>query len=146
MTQVAFDPVLFRKQFPAFEDESLFPDDCLLIYFDMATCYISDQTNDILDEKCLTLLINLLTAHLTFISIEVAAGGDTTLVESATIDDVMVKSAIPDVDDPFTWWILQTPYGKQYDTLLGTIIAGGFYAGGSFDLQAFRGSTGHFNA
>lgn len=146
MTQVVFDPVLFREQFPAFSDESLFPDACLQIYVDMATCYISDQTNDILDEKCLALLINLLTAHLAFIGGQVDEGGDTTLVESATIDDVMVKSAIPDVDDPFTWWILQTPYGKQYYSLLGTLIAGGFYAGGSFDLQAFRGSTGNFNA
>ncbi len=146
MTQVVLDPDLFREQFPAFSDASLFPDSWLQIYWNMATCYISDQTNDFLGETCLTLLVNLLTAHLTSIGGTVEDGGNTTLVESATIDDVMVKAAIPDVDDPFVWWILQTPYGSQYYNLLSVKIAGGFYCGGSYDLQAFRGSSGNFNA
>lgn len=146
MTQVVFDPELFREQFPAFSDASLFPDACLQIYWDMATCYICDQTNDLLSETCLKLLINLLTAHLVFISTELENGGDTALVESATIDDVMVKSAIPNVDDPFTWWILQSGYGKQYYSLLESQIAGGFYAGGSLDIQSMRGPSGNFNA
>jgi hypothetical protein len=146
MTQIVFDGDVFRKSFPAFADESLYPDECVSIFWDMATCYISDQTNCLLDEKCLTLLINLMTAHLVFINNAQEEGGDTAMVEQATIDDVMVKSAIPDVEDPFTWWMLQTSYGKQYYSLISSMIAGGFYAGGSLDISAFRRAAGDFNA
>lgn len=146
MTQVVFDSSVFRALFPEFSDGSQFTDDCLQLYWDQATCYISDQTNSCLDEKCLTLLINYMTAHILKISEASSMGGDTALVESSKIGDVSVSAAIPNIDDQFAWWINQTPYGKQYYALLSSKIAGGFYAGASLDIQAFRGASGLFNA
>jgi len=146
MAQVVFDPEAFRALFPEFADETTYPDATLQMYWDMATCYISDQSNDCLSETCLTLLINLLTAHLAKFNTNTNSGDGNALVESATIDDVSIKAAIPDVDDIFNWWILQTDYGVQYYAILSTQAAGGFYIGGSLDFNAFRGASGNFNA
>jgi len=146
MTQVVFDPDQFRAMFPEFSDGSVYTDACLQMYWDQATCYISDFTNCFIGEQCLQQAINLLTAHITKINAEASMGGDTALIESSKIGDVSVSAAIPNVDDQFAWWINQTPYGKQYYALLSAKTAGGFYVGGSSDIQAFRGANGIFNA
>lgn len=146
MTQVVFDATTFRTLFVEFSDASLFPDATLQLYWDQAICYISDISNSIISPTCLQNLVNYLTAHLAVINTSILAGDDTYLVKSATIDKVSVSAAIPNVSDTFTWWILQTPYGKLYDALLGSLIVGGIYVGGNLGIPAFRGPTGVFNA
>ena len=68
MAQVVLNAAQFRERFEEFRDSSRYPDTCIQLYWDMATCYISDQSNQCLSEKCLQLAIEFLTAHLLRIS------------------------------------------------------------------------------
>lgn len=146
MAQVTFDVTFFRTTFVEFTSETIYPTATLQMYWDQAICYISDESNFVLDTTCLTLLINLLTAHLAVINTTINEDDDTNLVKSASIGRVKVDVAIPKIPDQFTWWINQTPYGKQYDALLGVKSTGGLYIGANLGIQAFRGPSGQFNA
>ena len=154
MSTVTLDITQFREGFPAFSNETLYPDTLLNTQWAVATCFLSCDTNSIINETCLTQLLNLMLAHLLFIYGQVngiTASGDTIgtnnpqIVKSATIDDTSVTVEPPPFGtDQFAWWMNKSPYGEQAYAMLGVLIVGGFYVGPSDELDAFRKVNGNF--
>ena len=144
MAILTFDVALFRQQFPAFANVTTFPDVMLQMYWDMATCYISDSDYGWLSGTCRQLAINLMTAHLTAISVLIANGQTSILVKGAHIDKISVDLQTPPLKNQWQWWLQTTPYGQQLDGLLQINSVGGFYIGGLPELSAFRRVGGGF--
>lgn len=138
MATLVFDVDLFREQFPAFANETTFPDAMLQMYWDMAICYISDNGSyGFLVDDCRQLAINLMTAHLTALSVLIAAGLAPQLVQNSTIDKITVGLTPPKLLNQYQWWLSTTPYGMQLLALLQAKSVGGWYVGGSPVLAGF---------
>jgi hypothetical protein len=144
LTTLTFDVALFREQFPAFSDVTTFPDAMLQMYWDMATCYISDCDYGWLNGTCRQLAINLMTAHLTALSVLIAAGTTPQLISSSTVDKITVTLKMPETPNQWRWWLNTTPYGMQLLALLSAQSVGGFYIGGLPELSGFRKVYGTF--
>jgi len=146
LSDIVFDPVLFREQFPAFSCDAHYTDAMLQMMWDMAVCYISDCNYGCLQGNCRQLAINLMTAHLQYISDKAVNGATTGFVTSATIDKVSVSTQAPPATNQtfFNWWLSQTPYGQQLLALLKAKSVGGLYIGGLPERSAFRKVGGIF--
>jgi len=144
---IEFDPALFREQFPQFSDDVKYPDAFLQMYWDMATCYISDSDYGFLSGDCRVLAINLMTAHLVLISALNAGDGTPTdpgVVTSSSVDKVSISIQPPPNQDQWSWWLSKTPYGQQLEALLSANIVGGYTIGGLPEKSAFRRVGGFF--
>lgn len=142
---IAFDVAIFRAQFPAFSNETTYPDALLTAFFDTATCYVSSDNSGRLTGDCRLRAINLMIAHLVTISDLVAAGRTPKFVQSASVGSVSTTVTTPPTnDDQFNWWLSLTPYGQQLQALLSVSAIGGFYVGGSRERAAFRKVGGVF--
>jgi hypothetical protein len=135
-TQFTFDVDKFRTMFPAFADETKFPDAALQEFWNLAICYISDKNYGYLNNDCRFNAINLMTAHLTALSVLISAGKTPFLAQSSTINKVSVTLTPPKLSDQWSWWLSTTPYGAQLLALLQAKSVGGWYVGGSADLAA----------
>lgn len=144
MTTITFDIAEFRERFPEFEDDTKYPDAVLQKYWDMATCYISDEDYGCLSGTCRNLAIELMTAHLTNIGEGTAIGEAPVFVNSSTVDKVSVSVTPPPQKDQYEWWLNLTSYGQQLLALLKTKAVGGCYIGGSPERAAFRQVGGYF--
>ena len=144
MSVIIFDPAAFRVQFPAFANITTFPDITLQAYFDAGTCYVSDQNYGRLTDACRVLALNLMTAHLTALSVIIAAGQTPALVQSSGIDKINVSLTPPPLKNQWQWWLSTTPYGAQLFALLTVRAAGGFYYGGLPERSAIRKVGGVF--
>jgi Protein of unknown function (DUF4054) len=137
---LTFDVDAFRIQFPAYASTVQFPDATLQAYWDSATCYMSDVGNyGSLQGTCRQYGLNLLTAHLAYISQLIASGQVPYVLGAATIDKVQITAVPPPLKTQFGWWLSISPYGQQLWALLQANIVGGFYIGGSPILSSFRG-------
>lgn len=146
---LTFDVTLFRTQFPAFSNATNFPDETLQMYWDMATCYISDTNCGVLNGNCRQTAINLMTAHLTQISVIIGANPTTSgtpkVVTGSTIDKISVTLTPPPFNNSqYWWWLSTTPYGAQLLALLQAKAIGGMYVGGLPETAAFRRVGGIF--
>ena len=142
---IEFDVTLFREQFPAFASVATFPDARLQMYWDNATCYVSDVGNyGWLQGRCRRLAINYMTAHLTALSVLIAAGQTPGLVQNSAIDKISVGLTPPPLKNQWQWWLSTTPYGQELLALLQTRSTGGWYIGGRPELAAFRKVGGRF--
>lgn len=141
-----FDVEEFRVFFPAFASETLFPDDTLQMYWDSATCLVENTQSGclMLEGDCRFRALNLMTAHLTALSVLIAAGQTPGLVQSATVDKVSVSLTPPPIQSQWQWWLSLTPYGQQLLALLQVSSVGGVYIGGLPELSAFRKVGGIF--
>lgn len=137
-----FDVDEFREQFPAFADEAAFPDATLQQYWNAATCYVTPVDFCWLQGDCLQSALNIMTAHLTALSVLIAQGQNPAFITSATIDKISV--AIQPLTEMNEWqrWLSATPYGAQLLALLQVKSAGGFYIGGLPETVAFRKVAG----
>lgn len=133
-----FDIPAFRISYPAFADSTAFPNTTLQMYWNNATCYISTNDYGALTGNCRYNALTLMTAHLTALSVAVAAGKLPNLPTSATIDKVTVSYLAPPVKSQWAWWLSLTPYGQQLYALLQSVSVGGFLVGGSPERLAFR--------
>lgn len=142
---IVFDVTQFRAQFPAFQNPVMFPTATLQMYWDSATCYVSDTGNyGWLQGDCRRLAINLMTAHLAALSVLIASGQVPYLAQNATIDKVSVGLTPPPLKNQWQWWLMTTPYGMQLQALLQNRSVGGWYVGGRPELSAFRKVGGRF--
>ena len=150
MATIEFDVAQFRQALPAFAYETQYPDAILQVYWDTATCYISDEDYGCLTGACRRQVLNLMTAHLCVISENAQKGSDassgqvTNFITSATVDKETVSVAQPPAKDQWSWWLSTTPYGQQLQALLSANIAGGLYIGGLPEKSAFRKVGGVF--
>lgn len=153
---LVYDDALFRAQIPAYADVTKYPEATLQAWWNTAISYISPtqtlnwwevgQTagNDNTPQQ---LAINLMTAHLIFISGLIANGKASPgggIVSSATIDKITVSTVPPPVKSQWQWWLSQSPYGANLLALLSLKSTGGFYIGGRPELAAFRRVGGCF--
>ena len=143
---LTFDVSSFRTQFPAFGSPLGFPDATLQMYWDMGTNFVSNINAGVLNGAGRQLALNLMTAHLTALSVLIASGQTPVIVQGSTIDKVSVTLTPPPVQSQFRWWLNTTPYGMELLTLLQVRSAGGFYIGGAPELSAFRIVGGGFGS
>lgn len=139
-----FDIPAFRISYPAFADETLFPDATLQMYWDTATCYIDNLNWGWLRGDCRYKAITMMVAHLAALSVIIAGGQIPGLVQSATVDKITVSLTPPPLNNQFQWWLSLTPYGQQLLALLQVSSVGGFYIGGAPERSAFRQVGGGF--
>lgn len=141
---IEFDIVQFREMYTQFSDTNLFPDTALNNYWDVATCFVSDNDCGYLNGKCRQTAINLMTAHLLALSLIQNRGKVTGLMQSATISMVTVSLTPPPIPNQWQWWLNQTSYGQQLLALLQGAAAGGMFIGGSPERFGFRQFGGYF--
>lgn len=142
---IAFDAAIFRAQFPAFADETAFPDATLEAYWDQATCYVSDCDYGRLSGACRRLALNNMTAHLCQLAQDITNGNTVGIANSATVGSVSVSLSPPPFGtDQWSWWLNLTPYGAALEALLAQAAIGGFYIGGHNERGSFRRSGGGF--
>jgi hypothetical protein len=141
-----FDVTEFRVQFPQFADPLLFPDATLQGYWNAAICYIDPYDFEYMDGDCLQLALNLLTAHLTALSVLIAQGQNPGFVKDATIKNVTISLMPPTLNPSrqWAWWLSGTPYGAQLLAELQSTSVGGFYVGGLPETRAIRKVGGIF--
>jgi len=138
MTTIAFDPVIFRAQFPEFANETTYPDAMLQMYWDNATCYVDDNGSyGVLQGTCRRLALNYMTAHLLQIAAFIASGQTPAIVTNATVDKVSVTTTPPDNKNHWQYWLSTTGYGQQLLALLKAKSVGGFYIGGLPETDPF---------
>lgn len=145
MSILIFDVTQFRTLFSAFSNVTLYPDATLQMYWDMGTCYISNNGSyGWLTGTCRQQALNLMTAHLTALSGLIASGQTPYLMQSSTIDKITVTLTPPPLKTQWQWWLSTTPYGMQLYALLQVSSVGGWYIGGLPESSAFRKVGGIF--
>jgi hypothetical protein len=138
MASVTLNITQFRTRFPAYANETTYPDATIQATWDTAVIYIGNVTDDCLSEDQLELALEQMTAHLLFIQDKLSSGATQTgTVTSSSIDKVSVTIAAPKNDDEWEYWLNQSPYGQQLLALLNTICVGGFYIGGNAPRTAY---------
>jgi hypothetical protein len=85
-----------------------------------------------------------MTAHLTQLSVQIAAGQTSYLIQGSTIDKITVNLTPPPLPNQFRWWLETTVYGQQLMALLQVRSSGGFYYGGLPEPTAIRKWGGIF--
>lgn len=144
MADHTFDSVAFRAQFPAFTSTTKYPDGQLSGYFTMATVYIYPKDWSGLCGAQLQLVLDLMTAHLTWLN-QLVVSGNTAVapLAGASIDKVSITLTPPPTNtSAWAYWLNSTPYGKQLLALLRLLSRGGGIVGGTPERDAFRGAYG----
>jgi hypothetical protein len=137
---LTYDDALFRQQIPAYASTAEYPEATLQAFWDSATCYMSDVGNfGVLQGSCRQNGLNLMTAHLVYISNLIARGQVPYVLGAATIDKVQITAVPPPLKNQWGWWMSVSPYGQQLWAMLQVNSVGGFYIGGSPVLSSFRG-------
>jgi len=144
MTTVAFDDQIFRQQYPEFVNPDTYPPAMLNNWFTMASQYINPNSDAYRSLDVVTLMLNLMVAHLAKSMTMIAAGQTTAVVTGATEGSVTVSMEPPPTKNAFQWWLSTTPYGAQLRALLFQQGVGGFAVGGSLERSAFRKANGIF--
>lgn len=144
MATIVFDVAAFRVAFPAFANDTTYPDATLQAYWDAACCYISPEDYGWLHGACRVRALNLMTAHLAALSTMIANGQAVGVGQSATVGAVSVSMVPPPIKSGFQYWLAITPYGIQLWALLSAKAAGGLYVGGLPEKSAFRKVGGVF--
>jgi hypothetical protein len=123
---------------PAYSDPVKYPEAILQAFWDSATNYISNKsTFGVLVEEKRQYALNLMTAHLVYISGLIASGTVPYLMQNSTIDKITVGLTPPELKNQFQWWLSVSPYGQQLLALLQILSVGGFYIGGTGPRLAF---------
>ncbi len=98
----------------------------------------------LLNGSALQAALNLMTAHLAQLSIQIASGTAAGPVVGASEGSVSVSFLPPPGKSAFSYWLSCTPYGQQLLALLSLQGAGGFLVGGSLERASFRKAGGAF--
>lgn len=148
-----YDDALFRKQVPAFADETKYPPEMVQVYWDIACFFIEDTSSPchMLQGAQLQYALNLMTAHLMSLALAAAeddggvpGSGGGGPITSASIGEVSVTRMQPPAADGWQYWLSGTPFGSALWALLGAISAGGFSVGGLPERTGFRKIGGVF--
>jgi hypothetical protein len=130
---IHFNEAAFRAHFPAYATTTPQTSSPVLqAYWDTATAYVSDRSGGCyvggLTVAQQTLALNLMTAHLVFLSLAVQSGNTPGILTGATIDKISVTLEPPPAANAWRYWLNQSPYGQQLLALFEVASAGGFYA------------------
>lgn len=139
-TQIIFNSTEFRSLFPAFGNQTLYPDATLNNDFTLATGYVSDRAGGCfiggMSAARQKQALYLMTAHLLAIGDAIATGSNPALLQAATIDKISVTQTPPPVKNQWQWWLSTTAYGQQLLALLQVASVGGFYVPGAPPARA----------
>jgi len=128
-----------NPQFKAFSNPAEYPEVTIQAYWNSAINYISDVRNcgNVQGEQR-RYAIDLMTAHLMYLSTVIAAGQVPGIMQNAQIDKVSVGLTPPPLKNEFDWWLMISPYGQMLLALLQANTAGGDYYGGSAPRLGFN--------
>ena len=144
-TYITFDWSLFQTQIPAYANPVVYPETTINTWWTTATNYISDIGNfGALQDGARAYAINLMTAHLIYISNLIASGTVPYLMQNSTIDKVSIGLTPPPLKNQFQLWLSVSPYGQQLLALLQVNSVGGFYIGGNAPRASFGYQGGAF--
>lgn len=136
---LTLDYALFQQQIPAYAS---YAQPTVQLWWDAATNYMSDVGNcGSLQGDARQYALNLLTAHLIYQSVQIAANQVPGIMTNATIDKVTVGLVPSPLPNQWQWWLGTSPYGQQLLALLQSKSTGGFYIGGSPVLAGFNWAT-----
>lgn len=143
---LTYDDTDFRSLFPFFSNSTTYPEAALSNWFTIGTNYVSAYNSLFLNNARRQTALYMMTAHLAALNdiIIADAGAAPGLEIEARIDKIQVTLQPPPVKNQFQWWLSLTPWGQQLLALLQVRSVGGFYVGGSGELQAFRRVGGMF--
>ncbi len=144
MATILFDVDVFRAQFPGLFPDPPNTDAFIELFWDAATCYVSNDTAGALSVACRTQVLNLVTAHLITIMESAQAGNQPGFVVTASIDKISVTVQAPPSKSEFQFFLNQTPFGIQAYAMLYAAGVGGSYVGGFNELGSFRRAGGVF--
>lgn len=144
MAEQTLDLAVFRLQFPLFADPAAFPDAYIQAQWDAAAVQISPWDGAFMSGARLQRALNLLTAHLMQINLNMSTGGAGGVMQSASIDKVAVAMVAPPARSGWQYWLASTPYGLQLWAFLKAIAGPGYFLGGLPERAAFRKVGGLF--
>lgn len=140
---VLFDATAFRAQVPQYADPTAYPDAVLQQYWSNGTNFITDTYGAYPGiwptEDKLRFALNLMTAHLLFISGLLQQGITPGVETASSVGQVSISLQPPPLKTQWQFWLQTTPYGMELLALLQTRSVGGWYAGGDYSLLAIRG-------
>lgn len=136
----------FRAQFPAFANETTFPEAALSATWTTGTAYISPDANPgwTGNPAQLQRALDLMCAHLTQLAQQIANGTPMGVMSAASEGSVSITLQPPPVKSAFGYWLSTTVYGTELRMLLDIVGGVGFYVGGSCERQGFRKAGGVF--
>jgi hypothetical protein len=137
---ITFDYETFVAQIPAYSNPTTYPEATIQAFWNTAIYYVTNVNNcGGLTNDQRVYAINLMTAHLMYISGLIAGGQVPGLMQSATIDKVNVSLTPPPLRNQWQWWLSVSPYGQQLMGLLQVNSVGGYYTGSPYGgLQGFK--------
>lgn len=132
MSRLQFQYETFIQYYPQFANDVCYPKNTLQLYWNEATTIVNDDTrcSGLRNPRQLQRALNLMTAHLTVLTVQAAQGQTSGLVTGATVDKVSITLTPPPEVNQWQWWLNQTPYGQQFLALMQVAAVGGFFAGG----------------
>lgn len=140
---MAWDTATFRASFPAFANTSIYTDQQIEVWHQMAACSL--HTTPCHGDQCYDMALMLMVAHIGTLLGSAARGQNMTgVVSASTIDKVSVSFSVPPYVSGWNYWLGLTPYGQQLLAMLSTCAIGGFYAIGRPESSAFRKVGGWF--
>jgi len=123
----AYNDTQFRGWFPAFADDTAYPEPMLLQCFTTAGYYIANNNFGPLYRIGATLwALYLMTAHLAQVMTQAAAGQSGGVVVGATIDKITVTLQQFQFPNQWQLWLSETPYGKQLLAMFQVQSVGGY--------------------
>lgn len=129
----------FRAAYPAFADDTKYPDATVQAALDQTECMI--KPSDCRTGSCTAGLYYMIAAHL----LTVQENGTTGAVSSSTVDKVTVAFQTPAFGtSPFRYFMGLSPYGLQALALLKIQSGGMIGIGGSKVQAGFRKPTGGY--
>jgi hypothetical protein len=142
---LTFDYAGFIAQIPAYSDPTNYPESLLQQYWNGAINYVSDIGNfGAIQGTARQYALNLMTAHLIFISNLAQAGQVPGMITDATIDKVHVGLTPPPLPNQWQWWLDLSPYGQQLLAQLQTQSTGGFFIAGPYGgIRGYNQSYGY---
>jgi len=145
MATILFDAAIFRIQCPLYANFTTYPDATILNWWTVGSDYISVDDYGLLKGNSRILALNLMAAHLLYLSDKIASGAATGILTSASEGSVSIGIAPPPFKSMFQAWLAESPYGKQLYALLSVKSAFGLYVGGSGVTGNIRNPDGTFN-
>ena len=143
-TLLVVDIPLFRTQCAAYVNATTYPDLLITNTWNMGSAYVSNANYGNLKDGQRQYAINLMCAHLLYISDMIAKGSPTGIVTSASEGAVSIGLVPPPAKNQWQYWLNTTPYGAQLLALLRVKGAVGVYVGGNGITGNFRNPDGTF--
>ena len=135
--KLTFNYTQFIALVPEYSDTTCYPEATLQAFWNSAINYVDDYNWGEVNNDKRQYALNLMTAHVIYISNLAKERTVPYLMQTANIDKVNVSLTPPPLKNQWQWWLSISPWGQQLFALLQGASVGGNYIGGSAVLQGF---------